>query len=129
MPNLEITNNSTAGIVIWEPVYEDAIITFPGASTFPAGAVLAKIDGTDEYQRFNPGLADGREIPKAVLAFELTADGAGDLPVRVIISGRVRREDLSDNLGAVLTQDAIDLLRDYTIIGQTTTQLSQEDNQ
>lgn len=129
MANIEITNNTTRGIVIWEPVFEDATATFAGAETWPQGAVLAKLTATGNYVRFNPAGSGGAEVPLAVLTQNLEADAAGDLPFRPAISGRVRLNDLIDSAGTALTAAAVDQLRDYTIIAQSTTQLSEFDNQ
>lgn len=129
MANIEITNNVTRGIAIWEPVHEDAVLTFGGAATWPAGSVLAKLTATGKYVRFTPGASDGSEIPKAVLTQSVTAAGAGDVAARPAIAGRVRAGDLVNNAGAALTAAQLDLLRDYSIIALGTTQLSQLDNQ
>lgn len=129
MANIEITNNTTRGTTIWEPVFEDATLTFGGAATWPAGAVLGKLTATGKYVRFTPGAADGSEIPKAVLSQPVTAAGAGDVAARPVIAGRVRAGDLVNNAGAALTAAQLDLLRDFSIIALGTTQLSQLDNQ
>lgn len=42
MATLEITNNAPNGVVIWEPVFEDAVLSAPGAVTYAAGTVLAR---------------------------------------------------------------------------------------
>ena len=129
MANIEITNNSTSGIVIWDPVHEDAVLAAAGAATFPAGAVLGKVTATGKYVPFEPGAADGSEIPKAVLSQEVEAAGAGDLAIRPLIAGRVRAGDLVNNVGAPLTNAQLDQLRDYSIIALGTTQLAELDNQ
>lgn len=129
MSNIEITNNSTSGVAIWDPVHEDATLTFAGAETWPAGAVLGKVTATGKYVRFNPGGADGSEIPKAVLTQEVTAAGAGDVAARPAIAGRVRAGDLVNNADAALTAAQLDQLRDYSIIALGTTQLAELDNQ
>lgn len=129
MANIEITNNKTRGIALWEPVHEDAIATFGGAATWPAGSVLGKVTATGKYVRFAPGAADGSEIPLAVLSQDVTADGAGDVAIRPVIAGRVRAGDLVNNVDAALTAVQLDQLRDYSIIALGTTQLAELDNQ
>jgi len=131
MANIEITNNKTRGIVLWEPVHEDAIATFGGAATWPAGSVLGKVTATGKYVRFAPGVAvpDGSEIPLAVLSQDVEAAGAGDVAIRPVIAGRVRAGDLVNNVGAALTAVQLDQLRDYSIIALGTTQLAELDNQ
>ena len=129
MANIEITNNSTSGVAIWEPVHEDAVATFGGAATWPAGSVLGKVTATGKYVRFAPGAADGSEIPLAVLSQDVTADAAGDVAIRPVIAGRVRAGDLVNNVDAALTAVQLDQLRDYSIIALGTTQLAELDNQ
>jgi hypothetical protein len=129
MANIEITNNKTRGIVIWDPVHEDAIATFGGAATWPAGSVLGKVTATGKYVRFAPGAADGSEVPLAVLSQDVEAGAAGDVPIRPVIAGRVRAGDLVNNVDAALTGPQLDQLRDYSIIALGTTQLAELDNQ
>lgn len=129
MANIEVTNNKTRGIVIWEPVHEDATATFGGAATWPAGSVLGKLTATGKYARFSPGAADGSEVPLAVLSQDVTADAAGDVAIRPVIAGRVRAGDLVNNVDAALTAVQLDQLRDYSIIALGTTQLAELDNQ
>lgn len=126
---IEITNNSVRGVAIWEPVFEDATLTFTGAETWPAGAVLGRLTATGAFARFNPAGADGSQIPKAVLTQEAVATAAGDIATRVAISGRIRAGDLVNNAGAALTAEQLDQLRDFSIVALSTTQLSQLDNQ
>jgi len=129
MANIETTNNKTRGIVLWEPVHEDAVAVFGGAATWPAGSVLGKVTASGKYARFAPGAADGSEVPIAVLSQDVEAAGAGDVPIRPVIAGRVRAGDLVNNVDAALTAVQIDQLRDYSIIALGTTQLAELDNQ
>jgi hypothetical protein len=127
MSNIEITNNRPTGIAIWEPLYRDATLTFDGAETWPAGAVLGRLTATGAYVRFNP--SGTPLIPKAILSHDVTAAGAGDVPSSLLIAGRVRAEDLVNNVGAALTDAELDELRNYSIIALSTTQLAELDNQ
>ena len=129
MPNIEITNNQTRGIVIWEPVFDDATLTLGAAETWPAGAILGKVTATGKYVRFATGASNGSEVPKAVLTQAVESAAAGDIAARVLINGRVRQGDIVDADDAALTAVAVDQLRDYTIIAQTTQQLAELDNQ
>lgn len=129
MANIETTNNKTRGIVLWEPVHEDAVAVFGGAATWPAGSVLGKVTASGKYARFAPGAADGSEVPIAVLSQDVEATGAGDVAIRPLIAGRVRAGDLVNNVDAALTAVQIDQLRDYSIIALGTTQLAELDNQ
>jgi hypothetical protein len=129
MSNISITTNSPQGIVIWEPVYEDDTFTAPGAETWAAGTVLGRITASGKLTKYTSGAADGSENPVAVLQDALEFTGAGDLPGRPIISGRVRRQDLVAHGVGPLTIEEVDALRNYGIIALNTTQLAEFDNQ
>lgn len=129
MSNINITNRTMNGLVIADDLYADAVATATGAATWPVGAVLAKVEVSGKYVRFDPAGSGGAEIPKAVLAEELVFTASGDKPIRPLISGRVRLGKLTDSAGAALTAVAVDALRDFTIIAQPVRQLSIQDNQ
>ena len=130
MPNIEITNNQTRGIVVWEPVFEDATLQAAGAETWPAGTILARLNASPfEIVPFVVGGSLGAEVPKAILTQEVVFAGAGDKAGRVLISGRVRLSEISVLAGGVVGQGIADNLRDFTIIAQSTTQLAELDNQ
>ena len=71
MDNIEITNNQTRGIPIWEPVYEDEILLDAGGETYPAGTLLGRITVSGKLTKYTTGAVDGSEVPVAVLRDEL----------------------------------------------------------
>lgn len=133
MSNLEITNNITNDVVIWEPVFEDDLITFGGAGTLLAGTILARDSVSLKLVPFvKGGSTNENGIPKAVLRGALTATGAGDLPARPIVGGKLRASKLvidADGDASNVDAKVLDQLRDYSIIALSTTELSQLDNQ
>lgn len=129
MPTLEVTNNSTNGIVVWNPVHNDETLTAAGADTWVAGTLLGRITASGKLTIYTSGAANGAEVPVAILATEEVFTGAGDRPARVIVGGQLRRADLvADGVGAITIAEA-DALRDYGIVSLTTTQLAEQDNQ
>lgn len=129
MSNLEITNNKTRGIVIWQPVFEDDTLLAAGAVTYAAGTLLGRITASGKLTHYASGNVDGSEVPVAVLLDEEVIAGAGDTPFRPLISGQVRRGDLvAHGVGAITIAEA-DQLRDYGIVSLSTTQLAELDNQ
>lgn len=127
MANIEITQNDTTGVVIWEPVFADETLTSTGADTWAAGTLLGRITASGKMTIYTSGAVDGSEVPIAVLRDEVVFTGAGDLPGRPIIAGRVRREKLvADGVGAV-NQTEVDQLRDYGIIALSTVQLADQE--
>lgn len=129
MANLEIENNVTASVQFWEPLYQTETLTVAAPGTWPKGAVLARRDADDKLVRYNPAGSAGTEIPKFVLTQEVVFDAAGDKLCEVMISGQVRTRFLVDSTDAALTVQALDQLRDFTLIGVATQQLSEFDNQ
>lgn len=129
MANLTIQNNSTSGLAIWDPVFEDDTLTSAGAATWLKGTLLGRITIGGKLTAYESGNADGSEIPVAVLFEEVVFTGAGDAPDRVVVSGRLRRNDLvAFNVGAITIAE-VDALRDYSIVALLTTQLAELDNQ
>lgn len=74
----------------------------------------------------------GAQFPKAVLSSAVVATGAGDLPIRPVVSGQVRKEKLIIDLdgdGSNVDVTVLDQLRDYGIIPIDVTELNVLDNQ
>lgn len=130
MANLTITNNEPQGIVVWDPVYDDATLVDASGGTYPKGTVLGRITATGELTKYTTAAVDGSEVALAALTFELELAAATPTPTRVLIQGRVRRGDLlADDPARVLTLAEVDALRDYGIVAQVTQQLAEFDNQ
>lgn len=129
MANMEVTNNAPNGIVVWEPVFDNDTLLAAGALTYAAGTVLGRITASGKLTHYASGNVDGSEVPVAVLLDEEVFAGAGDIPFRPILGGRLRRADLVAHGVGALTQAEVDLLRDYGIVGLNTLQLAELDNQ
>lgn len=129
MATIEITNNASNGVVVWEPVFQDEILLDASATTYAAGTVLGRITASGKLTKYTSGAADGSEVPIAVLTYEQELAAGVDTPARALIAGRVRRGDLiAVGVGAITDAEA-DALRDYGIIPQVTQQLAELDNQ
>lgn len=230
MATLEITSNTPNGIRIWDPVFDDEILSVAGAVTYAQGTVLARKtvadavtpaagantgDGTVTLATVVAGLvvpavgayvltvttavvnggilqlkdpngaivasdlimtvgagaatvfeaagleftvtdggtdfivgdsftltvaadgkvvafsrtgAGGAQLPIMVLSLEEVFTGAEDRAFRPVISGRLRRGDLVVHGVGAITDAEADMLRDYSILAQTTLQLAQLDN-
>ena len=133
MPTLEITNNSSVDVVIWEPVFGSGVVTFAGAATLLPGTILARDTGTLKFVPFvKGGVVAGNGIPTAVLLNELVATGAGDLPASPIIGGRMRLSELvinADGDSSNVDEAVEDQLRDFGLVVLSTQQLAELDNQ
>jgi hypothetical protein len=133
MSNIEIQNNKTRGVVVWAPVFKDEIVTAAGAAVFAAGTILARDSVSLKLVLFvKGGSTNENGVPKAVLTQDLEFAGAGDLPVKAMVEGQVRTGDMiidSDGDASNIDAAVLDQLRDYGIVGLSTTQLAELDNQ
>lgn len=76
--------------------------------------------------------AGGAQIPKAVLTYEVIATGAGDIPIRDMITGTVRKGKLIIDLDgddSNIDDAILDQLRDYTLLSIDVQELNIQDNQ
>lgn len=128
MSTLERQENTTAGVVLFEPVYEPNTLLSAGALTYAEGTVLGRITASGKLTHYASGSADGSETPIAVLQNEQVFAGAGDVAINAIIGGQVRLSKLVAHGVGALTQGEVDELRDYTIIAKASRELSSFDN-
>lgn len=110
----------------------DGVVTFGGADDFAEGTILARDSVSLKYVLFVKGGSTNQNgIPKAVLAHRLVNTGAGDLPARVIVKGKVKKQKLvidADGTDANIDGAVIDQLQDYGVTAVSVTQLARTDN-
>jgi hypothetical protein len=95
MSNSTTQTIDLCNVAIEQSVCEDELLTLGGAATVKAGTILARDSSTGKLVIFvKGGSTNGNGVPKAVMTYETSADGAGDIPVRPLISGRVNRDRL-----------------------------------
>jgi len=76
--------------------------------------------------------AGGAQIPLEVATYDVVATGAGDVPIRGMVSGSVRKERLiidADGDGSNITDAILDQLRDFSIVSTDVQELNIQDNQ
>lgn len=74
----------------------------------------------------------GAQIPCAVLTYEASKTGSGNLPVRVLVAGEVKKERLvidADGNGTNVNTTVIEQLREVGILAVSVAQLAGLDNQ
>jgi len=112
--------------------YQDDTFTAASAATFKAGTILARDTSTHKLVVFvSGGSTNGNGVPCVVLPYAVTTTAAGDVPVRVMIAGDVKKERLvidADGDAANVTLTVCDLLRARSIIPVSTAQLAALDN-
>ena len=123
MANIDITNIDLGSVIVdvKQTDFEDGLLTFAGTDTFAAGTILARSTG-----KFV--LYTGSNTAVAVLPYEVSLVGAGDVAVRAIVGGTVNKDRLVIDNGAPVTAAVTDALRDYGITPVSVAQLSNIDN-
>lgn len=130
---MTVTNNDKGSVLLDSGEFRDELITFTGADTFAAGTILARDSVSGKLVPFvKGGTTNENGIPKAVLTYDVTAAGAGDVSARVAISGSFRKEELiidADGDDTNIDGAVIDQLRDYGLIPVNVAELGIQDNQ
>lgn len=132
MVNITITSNDLNSPILEGAEFRDDLLTLAGADTIAPGTILARSTATDKLVLFvKGGVTAGNGVPKAILTYEATATGAGDIPVRAAVCGKYRKEKLvidadgdATNVDAVVT----DQLRDYGFTPVDVDELNIADN-
>lgn len=137
MATIEITNNRTRTLVVWDPVYAGketlTLAAAPTDNVVPAGTLLARDPATLNLVPYVKGGANpGPGLVNSVLRQAVEADAAGDFPVQPIKGGQVRTGDLvilADGDASNIDAVELDGLRSFGIVGRSTNQLAELDNQ
>ena len=133
MANITITNNNAGSVILESGEFRDDLLTFGGAGTVLEGTILARDSVSLKLVPFvKGGTTNENGIPKAVLTYAVTATGAGDLPVRDMVSGSVRKQLLvidADGDASNIDNAVIDQLRDYSLVTIDVQELNILDNQ
>lgn len=133
MANIEITNVDLGSVELENARFDQDILTFGGAGTVIEGTILARDSVSLKLVPFvKGGSTNENGIPKAVLTYDVEATGAGDVPVRAMLSGIVRLERLvidADGDDSNIDQAVRDQLRDYNITSKSVQELNVLDNQ
>lgn len=133
MPNLTITNVDIGSVILEEGKFRDDLLTFAGIATILEGTILARDSVSLKLVPFvKGGVVNENGIPKAVLTYEVTSVGAGDIPVRDMVSGSVRAGRLvidADGDATNVDNKVLDQLRDFSLVAIDIQELNILDNQ
>jgi hypothetical protein len=133
MSNLTITNVDLGSVILKDAQLRDDTLTLAGAVTVKEGTILARDSSTLKLVLFvKGGSTNGNGVPKAILTYQVVSTGAGDTPIRAMVSGEVKSGRLvifadgdASNVDAVV----LDQLRDYSMISISVQELNILDNQ
>lgn len=129
--SMTTTKIDTGSVVLQEGSFRDDLVTFTAAGLLKPGTILARLTADGKLVPFVIGGSGGAEIPVAVLTYTVTANAAGDVPVRDMVSGKVRANRLvvhADGDGSNLTPAILDQLRDYSVVAIDVQELNIYDN-
>ena len=133
MANLDITNIDLGDLALGEEEFRDETLNLGGAAELVRGTILARDSVSLKLVLFVKGGATNENgIPKAVLAHDVSASGAGDVAVRAMVKGKVNKARLvidADGDDSNIDAAVVDQLRDYGITPVAVDQHSVLDNQ
>lgn len=133
MSNITVTNNDLNSPILSSASFQDDVLTFAGAGTVAAGTILARSSATDKLIPYvKGGITAGNGIPKAILTYDVTAAGAGDVAIRAGIAGQYRKEKLiiaADGDDSNIDAAVLDALRLYGLTPINVDELNIVDNQ
>ena len=133
MSNIIVTPVDIGNVVLKDGEFRDEELTFAGAGTVVEGTILARDSVSLLLVPFVKGGGTNENgIPKVVLTYDVIAAGVGDVPLRAMVSGSVRKERLiidADGSGVNIDNAVLDQLRDYTIVSSDVQELNILDNQ
>lgn len=131
--NMVVTNNDQGSVILQAGDFRDDLLTLGGAVTVLEGTILARDSVSLKLVPYvKGGVANENGIPKAILTYELSIAGAGDVPVRDMVSGSVRASRLvidADGDATNVDNSVLDELRDYGLVTIDAQNLSVLDNQ
>lgn len=133
MSNITITPNILGNVILKDGEFRDDLLTFADAGTVKEGTILARDNSSLKLVPYvKGGSTNGNGTPIAVLTYDVTATGSGDVPIRSMVRGSVRAQRLViDADGDDSNVDAVvrDQLRDYSLVPIDGQELNILDNQ
>lgn len=129
---MDVTNIDKGELLLGPASFDDDLLTFDESGTVEKGTILARdSDSGNLVPYVDGGTTNENGIPKVVLAHDVTADGAGDEPCRVITKGELRLDKMiiaADGDSSNIDKVVRDQLRDYGIVSQVVRDGSVLDN-
>jgi hypothetical protein len=133
MSNITVTNVDIGNVILKDGEFRDDFLTFANAGTVKEGTILARDSVSSKLVPYvKGGTTNENGIPKAVLTYDVTATGAGDVAIRDMVSGSVRAQRLiidADGDGSNVDAVVLDELRDYSLVSIDVQELNILDNQ
>lgn len=116
---------NTGNVILKSGEFKDQVLTAAANTTYLMGTILARA-ATGE--KMIPYVAGGEQVPAAVLTYDVDAIAAGDVSIRPMISGVVRKQLLiihADGDDSNVDAEVLDLLRSRSIVSVDVQELSE----
>ena len=81
-------------VVLKDDMYRDELLAFAGAGKAEIGTILARETASGKLVPFVKGGTGGAEVPNAVLTYDVEVDAVGDVAIRAMVVGKVRKQRL-----------------------------------
>jgi hypothetical protein len=128
MANITTTNIDLSVVCLETPYTEDETFTAGGAGTTAAGTLLGRITASGKLIVCDDAAVDGSQVAVAVLQYDVVAAGAGDLTIRPVLKGRVRKDKIFYENADPIVPATLDQLRTMGIIAVDVDQLGKFNN-
>lgn len=133
MATSTIENNDLGSVILQDADSRDELLTFAGAGTVLEGTILARDSVSAKLVPFvKGGVVNENGIPKAIVAYPVTAAGAGDIAIRAGVAGKFVKERLviaADGDATNVDDVVLDQLRVYGLVALDVQELNILDNQ
>ena len=133
MANMIATDVDVSSVMLADCYFYDELLTFASSGTVKAGTLLARATSTGKLIPFvSGGSTDGNGVAVAVAPHEVKKVGAGDVAIRAIVSGVLKKHKLviaADGDDSNVDAAVLDALRSYGLVAQEVKELDIPDNQ
>lgn len=130
--SMTTTQIDLSNVILKDAQFRDELLTFGGAATVAAGTILARDSVSLKMIPFvKGGSTNENGIPKAILTYDVTAAGAGDVAIRAGVSGSFRAGELiiaADGDASNVDNAVLDQLRAYGLVSIDVQELNIPDN-
>lgn len=124
MANYSNVNHESIRFLLGNNEFKAGLVTVPSGADYKEGTILQTVSG-----KFVASAGESNETGLAVLVEDVanTGSSSADIPVRVLISGKVNKAVLKVGSSAATDAQA-DALRNWSIVALKVTEVGQTDN-
>lgn len=128
-----VTNVDVSGVQLADCYFYDELLTFSGSGVVVGGTLLARSTASGKLIPYvKGGASDGNGVAVAVCPSNVASTGAGDVAIRAIVSGLLKKQKLviaADGDDSNIDTAVLDALRQFGLVAQDVEELDIPDNQ